>query len=404
MRDYRSDIEWRSVDSIIPYINNTKQHSDEQVAKIAGSIAEFGFDQPMVVDGNHVLIKGHGRLLAARKLGLTQVPVLVRTDLTPTQVKAARIADNKVAESEWDQNLLKLELIELKASDFDLGLTGFDPIEVDELLSINDYLENDPIETGESISKSDECQTKWQVEVGDLWQCGDHRILCGDALDASAVQRLLNHQQPNMVLTDPPYGMNLFTDFSKMKGKLGCVTTRNNYNAIQGDTGEFDSRLITTVFDYFKECEQLFLFGADYFFEHIPNRNAGALFVWDKKLDHQTNTLTSDFELFWSKHKHRRRILRHDWFGFLSASNPEEARNRYHPTQKPTSLLIDIMQRFGKERDLVVDLYLGSGSLILACEKSNRIGYGCELLPEYVSVCLERWQLLTQQQPVKVQP
>lgn len=401
MRDYRSDIEWRSVDSIIPYANNTKQHPDEQVAKIAGSIAEFGFDQPIVIDGQSVLIKGHGRLLAARKLGLTQVPVLVRTDLTPTQVKAARIADNKVAESSWDQELLKLELVELKASDFDLGLTGFDPIEVDELLSANDYLkENTEVE--EPIGKAEECQSKWQVEVGDLWQCGHHRILCGDSMDHSNIQRLMQDQKPNIVLTDPPYGMNLFTDFSKMKGKLGCVTTRNNYKNIKGDNEDFDSKLISVVFDYFNKCEQIFLFGADYFFEHIPNRNSGALFVWDKKLDHQQNTFTSDFELFWSKHKHSRRILRHDWFGFLSSSNPEEARNRYHPTQKPTSLLIDIMQRFGKEQDLVVDLYLGSGSLILACEKSNRICYGCELLPEYVSVCLERWNLLTQQQPVKV--
>lgn len=403
MRDYRSEIEWRSVDSIIPYINNTKQHPDGQVAKIASSIAEFGFDQPIVVDGDSVLIKGHGRLLAARKLGLTQVPVLVRTDLTPPQVKAARIADNKVAESSWDQDLLKLELVDLKASDFDLDLTGFDPIEVDELLSANDYLESDVLEADEPVSKADDCQSKWKVEIGDIWQCGDHRIICGDSTDSLVIQSLINNQKPSMILTDPPYGMNLNTSFSQIKGKLhGFNTSGNKYNHVKGDHEDFDSKLITSIFDNFTDCDEMFLFGVDYFFEHIPNRNSGAIFVWDKKLDHQQNTLTSDFELFWSKQKHRRRILRHDWFGFLSSSNPDEARNRFHPTQKPTSLLIDILQRFGKERDLIVDLYLGSGSLILACEKSNRICYGCELLPEYVSVCLERWNQLTQQQPVKL--
>src|SRR5574343_1684926 len=205
MLKYNPDIILKDVDSLIPYINNTKQHPDKQVDKIAGSIAEFGFDQPIVIDGDGVIIKGHGRLIAAKKLKLQQVPVLIRTDLTPSQVKAARIADNRVSESDWDEELLKIELYDLQQHQFDLSLTGFDAEEIGRFLTEEKKeVVEDQIETTES--KADELQQKWQVQECDLWECGEHRVLCADGNDQEVVSRLLD-RTIDLMLTDPPYGV-----------------------------------------------------------------------------------------------------------------------------------------------------------------------------------------------------
>lgn len=393
MRDYRSDIEWRSVDSIIPYINNTKQHSDEQVAKIAGSIAEFGFDQPIVVDGNHVLIKGHGRLLAARKLGLTQVPVLVRTDLTPTQVKAARIADNKVAESEWDQNLLKLELIELKASDFDLGLTGFDPIEVDELLSINDYLETDTVEADDVINKADECQSKWKVEVGDVWVCGDHRILCGDCSDQAVVRQFIQHESViHLLLTDPPYGVNRDKGFSGcdgFRGEKAKPISRRDYQ------DEWDSeRPSAESFSFLLSCaKHSILWGGNFFADLLPIGTHWL--VWDK---HQTMPTFGDCELAWTNID-RKSIKKYDieYNGLIG-----KEKERYHPTQKPVRLFLELIGDYTDADHIVFDSYAGSGTTLIAAEQAGRKSLLIERIPSYVAVAIERWVQLTNKSPVKL--
>lgn len=167
------------------------------------------------------------------------------------------------------------------------------------------------------------------------------------------------------------------------------------YENVKGDHDDFKPELIKIFFDAFDYCKEMFLFGADYFAELIPDKNAGSWLVWDKRKESQADAIGSEFELIWSKNKHKRRMLRHDWFGFLSSEDGADARHRVHPTQKPVSLLTDILKQWGEKADLVVDLYGGSGSTLIACDQLNKTCYLCELEPHYCDVILKRWEDLT---------
>lgn len=206
----------------------------------------------------------------------------------------------------------------------------------------------------------------------------------------------------DMILSDPPYGMFLDTDFSDMKGLLKSIgrknhTSGNKYDKVIGDNDDFKPELITTFFNNFGYCKEIFLFGADYFAELLPNKNDGSWLVWDKRKESQADAIGSEFELIWSKNKHKRRMLRHDWFGFLSSQNSQDARNRVHPTQKPVSLLVDIINQWGKDCNIILDLYGGSGSTLIACEQLNRQCFTMELDPKYCDVIIKRWENLTGQ-------
>ena len=212
-KTFEPNVEWRDPSSLIPYINNAKTHPPEQIAKIAASIAEFGFDQPIVVDGQGLVIKGHGRLAASLQLGLKRVPVVVRTDLTPSQIKASRLADNKTAESPWDEELLRLELGMLREQDYDLGLTGFADDEIEALLA-------NPDESVVGDTDDDAVPETPETAVtvpGDVWVLGDHRLLCGDSTQIEAVEKVLAGGLADMTWTDPPYGVNYG---ATMKDKL----------------------------------------------------------------------------------------------------------------------------------------------------------------------------------------
>lgn len=190
------------------------------------------------------------------------------------------------------------------------------------------------------------------------------------------------------------------TDFSSCLGSLGSLgrksnTRGNKYDKVIGDNDDFKPELITTFFDNFNYCKEIFLFGADYFAELLPNKNDGSWLVWDKRKESQADAIGSEFELIWSKTKHKRRMLRHDWFGFLSSQNAKDAQNRVHPTQKPVSLLVDIVEQWGKDCNNVVDLYGGSGSTLIACEQLNRKCYMMELDEHYCDVIINRWESFT---------
>lgn len=229
--------------------------------------------------------------------------------------------------------------------------------------------------------------------------------MCGDSTDAKAVGKLMDGVKADLVLSDPPYGMNLDTDFSTIKGSLKSIgrkhhTEGNKYNQVIGDHEDFKPELIKTFFDNFGYCKEVFLFGADYFAEILPNKNDGSWLVWDKRKESQADAIGSEFELIWSKRKHKRRMLRHDWFGFLSSENGKDARNRVHPTQKPITLLCDIINQWGKDAEIVADLYGGSGSTLIACEQLNRRCYMMELDPHYCDVIIDRWEQLTGEKAV----
>jgi DNA modification methylase len=230
--------------------------------------------------------------------------------------------------------------------------------------------------------------------LGDVWVLGEHRVACGDSTDVGVHDALLGSDVPDMVLTDPPYGMHLTADWSSIKGSLKSIgagkTSGNKYDDVIGDHDDFDPQPYLGMYDRVKEQ---FWFGADYYAERIPTKNDGSWLVWDKRKDSQADAIGAEFELCWSRQKHKRRMLRHDWFGFLaSGTNASDARHRVHPTQKPVSLFVDIMDQWGKPRDLVLDPFGGSGSTLMACEYTGRKARLIELDPRYVDVICRRWQ------------
>ena len=344
----------RRVSEITPYDRNTKKHDKKQIENVAESIRKYGFVQPIVIDRDGVIVIGHCRFSAAKKLHMREVPCVCVDDLTPDQVRALRIVDNKTNESEWDMDFLREELDDLDLGDFDLDF------EIDE--------EEEEIIEDEAPEVDEEAEPV--AKLGDIWQLGRHRLMCGDSTDADMVAQLMGGEKADMVLSDPPYGMFLDTDFSDIKGSMKSIGKKNHisgnkYEKVIGDNDDFKPELITTFFENFGYIKEMFLFGADYFAEILPNKNNGSWLVWDKRKESQADAIGSEFELIWSKKKHKRRMLRHDWFGFTSSRDASDARNRVHPTQKPISLLTDIMCQWGKDAEKVVDLYGGSGSTLM---------------------------------------
>ena len=234
-------VEYKNIKELIPYCNNSRTHSDDQVLQIASSIKEFGFTNPVLIDGQGGIIAGHGRIMAAQKLKMDEVPTITLSDLSEAQKKAYIIADNKLAlNSGWDDELLKIELEQLKELDFDLGLIGFSDDELDLLMGG---------ETTEGLVDEDQVPELVDDPVtvlGDVWLLGNHRLMCGDSTSIDAVERLMDGQKADMVFTDPPYGMFLDTDYSKMPStkKEG----NKKYSPIKGDNEDFDPSLINAVF------------------------------------------------------------------------------------------------------------------------------------------------------------
>ena len=374
------------IGDIKPYPNNPRIN-DHAVQGVADSIHAFGFQQPIVVDKEGVIIVGHTRYKAAQQLGLDKVPVVVADNLTPDEAAAYRLADNKTAEAAiWDDGKLAIELgnIELDMS----------PWFENQDLSTVDVHEQDVPETVESRAKR-----------GDVWQLGRHRVMCGDSTNLEDVKTLMGDVRADLLITDPPYGMNLDTDYSSAAGSSKSLGKKhgvrgNTYEKVIGDNDDFSPALITSLFDNFPSIGEVFLFGADYYTELIPGRKEGSWLVWDKRKPTQADAIGSEFELIWSKGKHKRRVLRHDWFGFTSSENAKDAQHRVHPTQKPVTLIVDIIEQWGKDAEVIADLYGGSGTTLIAAEQLGRTCYMMELDPHYCDVIIQRWEDMTHDKAV----
>lgn len=385
------NIEYIKTGELIPYVNNPR-NNENAVDVVAGSIKEFGFKNPIIIDKDNVIIAGHTRLLASRKLGLEEVPVIRAEDLTEQQVKAFRIADNKTSEfAEWDDELLGIELEELG----DL-FTGFSTQELEDLFNnSNEEVEEDDFEV--------EVPEEPKAKLGDIYQLGNHRLMCGDSTSEEDIEVLIARNKVDMIFTDPPYGMNLDTDYSKMgMGKMG--TGGKKYE--QGIVDDFNPEMINTIMAL--DIKETFLWGADYFAELLPNKNDGSWIVWDKRAngnDDIEEDYSSDkmygscFELCWSKNKHKRDIARVKWAGIFGMSSQDQNK-RLHPTQKPLELCSWFISKYTNKNDTVLDLFGGSGSTLIACEQLDRTCYMMELDPKYVDVIINRWEQLTNQQAI----
>lgn len=374
---------------IKPYEKNPRKN-DDAVPYVAESIKQFGFKVPIVIDRNSVIVAGHTRYKAAKQLKMKTVPCLVADDLTDEQVRAFRLADNKVAElAEWDIDLLDDELDEI--FDIDMSDFGFDLSEDEE--EETEIIEDEVPQEVEPIAKQ-----------GDIWQLGRHRLMCGDSTSVTDVEKLMNGNKADMIYTDPPYGMNLDTDFSGMKNNLDFAKEKNFTGGKKYDQGivdDFNPEMINTIITL--DVKETFLWGADYFAELLPNKNDGSWVVWDKRANGNDNIeedYSSDkmygscFELCWSRNKHKRDIARVKWAGVFGTEQ-EFDHKRHHPTQKPVKLSEWFIKRYSKEDDNVLDLFGGSGSTLIACEQLNRNCYMMELDPHYVDVIIARWEKFT---------
>src|SRR5690625_768579 len=381
-----------SIDSLIPYARNSRTHSDEQVAQIAASIKEFGFLNPIIVDGENGIIAGHGRVMAAQKLGLKELPCVEASHLTDAQRKAYVIADNKLAlNAGWDDELLRIELDELGELGFDLELTGFSLDEIDEL-------QIEEIEDG--LTDEDavpELADEPVTVLGDEWLLGKHRLMCGDSTSIDAVENLLDGVSVDMVFTDPPYGISIVQG-NKVGGDKACgkvggdkIVKANVYAPIAGDdTIDVAVEAIQVIKTLSAKVE--IIWGGNYYANVL--HNSSCWIVWDKE---NTGNF-ADAELAWTNQKTAVRIFKHMWNGMMKAS--ERGEKRVHPTQKPVALAEWCIKSYGEDCDSVLDLFGGSGFTLIACEKLEKTAFLMELSPDYCDVMVRRWQDYTGKEAV----
>jgi DNA modification methylase len=374
---------------------NPRKITDEAMGRLTKSLAEFGNIQPItwnVRTGN--VVGGHQRLKVYKAMGKTEVDVWA-VDLDEQKEKAANIALNKLS-GEFDMPMLKDILEEIDTGDLDMEITGFGMDEIALMME-----DTHPEVTEDEVP---EVPVDAITKLGDLWLLGEHRVLCGDSTSEADVSRLMNGEKADMVFTDPPYGMKLNADYSGMKSEIfkGGIGGKK-YDNIKGDHNDFTNELISTIFSNFDAVKEIFIWGADYFAELLPNKNDGSWIVWDKRANNNDNLeedkssdkmYGSTFELCWSKNKHKREIARVKWAGIFGMPS-QDTKGRVHPTQKPIELVNWFIKKWGNELCLIADLYLGSGTTLIAAEQLGRKCYGMEISPNYCDVIVKRWENLT---------
>lgn len=383
---------------LIPYANNSRVHSDEQVNQIAASIKEFGFLNPIIVDGENGIIAGHGRVMAANKLGIKDLPCVDASHLSEAQKKAYVIADNKIAlNSDWDNELLRVEFEALKELDFDLTLTGFSLDELNDFEIEELGAEFDEDADGEITEPPVDPITK----EGDVWVLGKHRLMCGDSTSIDAVEKLMNGDRSNMVFTDPPYLM----DFTGAINADGTKSHSGIHGAIKNDKmsredgDQFISDIVRNIAivnnGAFYIC--FYRLGMDYVFRALDANKlkCRAVIVWFKKGGTLSNSdYKSNYEpIFygWVK-EHKFYGGKAEW-DFWDINKTKK--NDLHPTMKPVELCERAIKNSSEINGIVLDLFGGSGSTLIACEKTNRKAYLMELDPKYCDVIIKRWQTLT---------
>ncbi|AIF81429.1 DNA methylase n-4/n-6 domain-containing protein [endosymbiont of Acanthamoeba sp. UWC8] len=375
-----------AIEQLIPYAQNARTHSEKQIVQIANSIAEFGFANPILMGGDNIIIAGHGRLLAARKLGLKEVPVIHLKHLNETQHKALVIADNKIAENAaWNEELLKIELEQLSEDNFDINLLGFSDNELNSLLY--DFKDIEDEITEETIPEPEEQAISKQ---GDLWILGNHRLLCGDATCKEDMNNLMKGELADMVFTDPPYNVDYRSKAgSILNDNLGGSFERflsaacsNMLNLTKGALYIcMSSAELHTLQSVFKKCGgrwSTFIIWAKNAFtlgrSNYQRQFEPILYGWKEGNDH-----------YWCGDRNQADV----WF----YNKPQK--NDLHPTMKPLELVIRAIKNSSRIGDIVLDPFGGSGTTLIAAEHINRTARLMELDPKYVDVIIRRWQEMT---------
>ena len=356
------------IDSIHVYPNNAKLHPESQIEQIKKSIQMYGNNDPIAVWGkDNVIVEGHGRFIALTELGYDEVEVIHLDHLTDEQRRQYMLVHNQTTmNSGWDEDLLQIELADL---DFDMSDFGFDLDEEDD----------EPIEVQEDdVPEKAESRCK----LGDLWILGNHRLICGDSTDSAVIDRLMDGVKADMVMTDAPYGINVVND----SGKVGADNLAKNgvYAPVIGDD---TTETAQQAYDILSQiCDKLILWGGNYFLDFLPSSDGWL--IWDKRGESGIRNNFADGEMAWCSFHTPVRIYHQLWNGMIREGEHEK---RVHPTQKPIRMLSEILKDFSKEKEVIVDVFGGSGSTLIACEQLNRKCYMCELDPHYCDVILQRY-------------
>jgi len=376
---------------LVPYARNARTHSDAQVAQIAASIAEFGFTNPILAGSDGVIVAGHGRLAAAQKLGIAMLPVVVLDHLTPTQRRALVIADNRIAENaSWDDAMLQVELAALQDDSFDLSLTGFDADALADLLAGEETTtegqtdEDSVPEAGPSITRP-----------GDVWLCGNHRVICGDSTDASTYEALMAGETADMVFTDPPYNVDYAnTAKDKMRGTDRPILNDN----LGAGFHDFLLAALTPTLAHCRGGIYVAMSSSELDVLQSAFRTAGGkwstFIIWAKHtftLGHADYQRQFEPILYgWPAEGTRHWCGARDQGDVWNIKKPHK--NDLHPTMKPVELVERAVRNSSRPGDIVLDSFGGSGTTMIASEKSDRKARLIELDPKYVDVIVRRWQ------------
>ena len=379
MQYYLADI-----NDLIPYIRNARTHSESQIAQIAASIKEFGFLSPILIAEDNTILAGHGRLAAARKLGLTKVPCVKESHLTETQRRAYIIADNKLSlNAGWDEDILAIELSELQGADFDLDILGFDESELASIFEDDKEVEDDDFDVEEELNKP--CFSK----AGDIWTLGRHRLICGDSTKEETYKRLMDGKRANLVVTDPPYNVNYEGSAGKIKNDN--MNTDKFYNFLLDAFSNMEKVMADDASIYvfhadteglnfrkaFNDAEfylsgcciwkkpSLVLGRSPYQWQHEP-----CLYGWKKKGKHQWYSGRKETTI-WEFEKPKK--------------------NAEHPTMKPIALLAYPITNSSMSNTIILDPFGGSGSTLIACEQTDRSCYTIELDEKFCDVIVKRY-------------
>ena len=389
---------YRKLTEIKKLPNNPRTIKKADMEKLKKSLQDnkdYFEARPIILSnrtGELVILAGNQRYEAAKAIGMQEVPTVLLEGLTEEREKEIIIRDN-VSNGEWDWDEL--------ANAWDVDLLDDWGVEVPDWAATEQEIEEDE---APEVIESEPAKS----ELGKVYQLGEHRLMCGDSTDAGSVAILMDGQKADMVFTDPPYGMNLNTDFSDMHSKMNTDFANRkmrggNYNAVIGDNDDFKPELISSIFDNFGYCKEIITWGADYYADIIPNRNNGSWFVWDKRQNENDTQEVAEkmdkgygscFELCWSKNRHKRELVRIRWAG-LFGMEKDDTKSRVHPTQKPAVLAQWFLKKYSREGDSVVDIYGGSGSTLIACEQLGRKCYMMELDPKYCDVIRKRYWKFT---------
>jgi DNA modification methylase len=384
------------VERLIPYARNARTHSESQVAQVAASIAEFGFVNPILVGPDGVIIAGHARLLAARKLRLAEVPVLVLGHLTETQRRALVLADNRLAlDAGWDEEMLKVELESLREDGFDLDIVGFTDEEIEDLL-------RDPEQVVEGSTDEDAAPELPETAVtvpGDVWVLGEHRVLCGDSTQMDVVEKVLAGGLADMVFTDPPYNVNYgATMKDKLRGQKGKKPRKIANDNLGADFEQFLRDACVNMLAVTKGAIYICMSSSELHTLHRTFTDAGG--HWSTFVIWAKNTFTmgrSDYQRQYEPVLYGwKEGTDHFWCGARDQGDvwfiKKPVANDLHPTMKPVELVDRALRNSSKSRDTVLDPFGGSGSTLIACERSGRQARLIEMEPKYCDVIIRRWQ------------